>query len=35
MYVAWRRGRRSGSGCSGYWWGEGGTCRLGPSPFLE
>jgi DNA helicase-2/ATP-dependent DNA helicase PcrA len=22
-------------GCSGYWWGEGGSSRLGPSPFLE
>jgi len=22
-------------GCSGYWWGEGGTGRLGPSAFLE
>ncbi|MGH3233396.1 MAG: PD-(D/E)XK nuclease family protein, partial [Streptosporangiaceae bacterium] len=22
-------------GCSGYWWGEGGTSRLGPSPFLD
>jgi ATP-dependent DNA helicase UvrD/PcrA len=34
MYVAATRAA-FWLGCSGYWWGEGGTCRLGPSPFLE
>ncbi len=34
MYVAATRAA-FWVGCSGYWWGEGGTCRLGPSPFLE
>jgi DNA helicase II / ATP-dependent DNA helicase PcrA len=34
MYVAATRAAFR-LGCSGYWWGEGGTCRLGPSPFLE
>jgi DNA helicase-2/ATP-dependent DNA helicase PcrA len=33
MYVAATRAA-FWLGCSGYWWGEGGTCRLGPSPFL-
>ena len=30
MYVAATRAA-FWLGCSGYWWGEGGTCRLGPS----
>jgi DNA helicase-2/ATP-dependent DNA helicase PcrA len=34
MYVAATRAA-FWLGCSGYWWGEGGTSRLGPSPFLE
>jgi DNA helicase II / ATP-dependent DNA helicase PcrA len=34
MYVAATRAA-FWLGCSGDWWGEGGTCRLGPSPFLE
>jgi DNA helicase II / ATP-dependent DNA helicase PcrA len=34
MYVAATRSA-FWLGCSGYWWGEGGTCRLGPSPFLQ
>ena len=34
MYVATTRAA-FWLGCSGYWWGEGGTSRLGPSPFLE
>jgi DNA helicase II / ATP-dependent DNA helicase PcrA len=34
MYVAATRAA-FWLGCSGFWWGEGGTCRLGPSPFLE
>jgi len=34
MYVATTRAA-FWVGCSGYWWGEGGTCRLGPSPFLH
>jgi DNA helicase II / ATP-dependent DNA helicase PcrA len=34
MYVAATRAA-FWLGCSGYWWGEGGTCRLGPSPFLH
>ncbi len=34
MYVAATRAA-FWLGCSGYWWGEGGTCRLGPSPFLD
>jgi DNA helicase II / ATP-dependent DNA helicase PcrA len=34
MYVAATRAA-FWLGCSGYWWGEGGSCRLGPSPFLE
>ncbi len=34
MYVASTRAA-FWLGCSGYWWGEGGTSRLGPSPFLE
>jgi DNA helicase II / ATP-dependent DNA helicase PcrA len=34
MYVAATRAA-FWLGCSGYWWGEGGACRLGPSPFLE
>ncbi len=34
MYVAATRAA-FWLGCSGYWWGEGGTCRLGPSPFLR
>jgi DNA helicase II / ATP-dependent DNA helicase PcrA len=34
MYVAATRAA-FWLGCSGYWWGEGGTCRLGPSPFLQ
>ena len=33
MYVAATRAA-FWLGCSGYWWGEGGSCRLGPSPFL-
>jgi DNA helicase II / ATP-dependent DNA helicase PcrA len=33
MYVAATRAA-FWLGCSGYWWGEGGTCRLGPSAFL-
>jgi DNA helicase II / ATP-dependent DNA helicase PcrA len=33
MYVAATRAA-FWLGCSGYWWGEGGTSRLGPSPFL-
>ena len=34
MYVAATRAA-FWLGCSGYWWGEGGTSHLGPSPFLE
>jgi len=34
MYVATTRAA-FWLGCSGYWWGEGGTSRLGPSSFLE
>jgi ATP-dependent DNA helicase UvrD/PcrA len=34
MYVATTRAAFR-LGCSGYWWGEGGTSRLGPSPFLH
>ena len=34
MYVAATRAA-FWLGCSGYWWGEGGTSRLGPSPFLR
>jgi DNA helicase II / ATP-dependent DNA helicase PcrA len=34
MYVAATRAA-FWLGCSGYWWGEGSTSRLGPSPFLE
>jgi DNA helicase II / ATP-dependent DNA helicase PcrA len=34
MYVATTRAA-FWLGCSGYWWGEGGTCRLGPSAFLR
>jgi DNA helicase II / ATP-dependent DNA helicase PcrA len=34
MYVATTRAA-FWLGCSGYWWGEGGTSRLGPSPFLD
>jgi DNA helicase-2/ATP-dependent DNA helicase PcrA len=34
MYVAATRAA-FWLGCSGYWWGEGGSCRLGPSAFLE
>ena len=34
MYVASTRAAFT-LGCSGYWWGEGGSSRLGPSPFLE
>jgi DNA helicase II / ATP-dependent DNA helicase PcrA len=34
MYVATTRAA-FWLGCSGYWWGEGGTSRLGPSPFLH
>jgi DNA helicase-2/ATP-dependent DNA helicase PcrA len=34
MYVAATRAAYW-LGCSGYWWGEGGSSRLGPSPFLE
>jgi len=34
MYVAATRAA-FWLGCSGYWWGEGGTSCLGPSPFLE
>jgi len=34
MYVAVTRAA-FWLGCSGYWWGEGGSSRLGPSPFLE
>jgi ATP-dependent DNA helicase UvrD/PcrA len=33
MYVAATRAA-FWMGCSGYWWGEGSTSRLGPSPFL-
>ncbi len=33
MYVATTRAA-FWLGCSGFWWGEGGTSRLGPSPFL-
>jgi DNA helicase-2/ATP-dependent DNA helicase PcrA len=33
MYVASTRAA-FWLGCSGYWWTEGGTSRLGPSPFL-
>jgi DNA helicase-2/ATP-dependent DNA helicase PcrA len=33
MYVAATRAA-FWLGCSGYWWGEGGASRLGPSPFL-
>jgi DNA helicase II / ATP-dependent DNA helicase PcrA len=33
MYVASTRAA-FWLGCSGYWWGEGGSSRLGPSPFL-
>jgi len=34
MYVAATRAAYW-LGCSGYWWGESGSSRLGPSPFLE
>jgi DNA helicase-2/ATP-dependent DNA helicase PcrA len=34
MYVAATRAA-FWLGCSGYWWGEGGSCRLGPSAFLD
>ncbi len=34
MYVAATRAA-FWLGCSGFWWGEGGTSPLGPSPFLE
>ena len=34
MYVAATRAA-FWLGCSGYWWGEGGTSPLGPSPFLD
>ena len=34
MYVAATRAA-FWLGCSGYWWGEGGTSHLGPSPFLD
>jgi DNA helicase II / ATP-dependent DNA helicase PcrA len=34
MYVAATRAA-FWLGCSGYWWGEGGTSHLGPSPFLS
>jgi DNA helicase-2/ATP-dependent DNA helicase PcrA len=34
MYVAATRAA-FWLGCSGYWWGEGGASRLGPSPFLD
>jgi DNA helicase II / ATP-dependent DNA helicase PcrA len=34
MYVASTRAA-FWLGCSGYWWGEAGACRLGPSPFLR
>jgi len=34
MYVAATRAAYW-LGCSGYWWGETGSSRLGPSPFLE
>jgi DNA helicase II / ATP-dependent DNA helicase PcrA len=34
MYVAATRAAYW-LGCSGYWWGYGGTSRLGPSPFLD
>jgi DNA helicase II / ATP-dependent DNA helicase PcrA len=34
MYVAATRAA-FWLGCSGYWWGEGSTSRLGPSPFLD
>ncbi|HEY1625959.1 MAG TPA: ATP-dependent DNA helicase [Streptosporangiaceae bacterium] len=33
MYVAATRAA-FWLGCSGYWWGDGSTSRLGPSPFL-
>jgi DNA helicase II / ATP-dependent DNA helicase PcrA len=33
MYVAATRAA-FWLGCSGYWWGEGGSCPLGPSAFL-
>ncbi len=33
MYVAATRAA-FWLGCSGYWWGESGSSRLGPSPFL-
>ena len=33
MYVATTRAA-FWLGCSGYWWGEGGSSRLGPSSFL-
>ena len=33
MYVAATRAA-FWLGCSGYWWGENGSSRLGPSPFL-
>lgn len=33
MYVASTRAA-FWLGCSGFWWGEGGSSRLGPSPFL-
>jgi DNA helicase II / ATP-dependent DNA helicase PcrA len=34
MYVAATRAA-FWLGCSGYWWGDGGSSRLGPSPFLN
>ena len=34
MYVAATRAA-FWLGCSGYWWGEGGSSRLGPSSFLD
>jgi len=34
MYVAATRAA-FWLGCSGYWWAEGTTSRLGPSPFLD
>ena len=34
MYVAATRAA-FWLGCSGYWWGENGSSRLGPSPFLD
>ena len=34
MYVAATRAA-FWLGCSGYWWGEGGSSRLGPSAFLQ